>query len=83
MAGMERIHPTALVDSAAQLDSTVSVGPYAVIGPHVEIGAGTSIGAHCVIEGRTSLGRDNRIFQFASPGRSPRTRNMQASPRAW
>ena len=34
---MSRIHPTALVDSAAQLDSTVTVGPYSVIGPNVRI----------------------------------------------
>src|SRR5258708_20363490 len=71
MAGIERIHPTALIDSAAQLDSSVSVGPYAVIGPHVEIGAGTTIGAHCVVQGHTRIGCDNRIFQFASLGAQP------------
>ena len=68
---MTLIHPTALIDPAAQLDPTVSVGPYAVIGRHVRIGAGTTVGAHCVIEGRTTIGRDNRIFQFASLGAVP------------
>ena len=62
------IHATALVDPRAQLDSSVTVGPYTVIGPHVRIGAGTTIGAHCVLEGHTSIGRDNRIFQFATVG---------------
>jgi UDP-N-acetylglucosamine acyltransferase len=65
------IHPTALIDPAAKLDSTVSVGPYTVIGPKVTIGAGTSVGAHCVIEGRTTIGKDNRIFQFNSLGATP------------
>ncbi|NBO01601.1 MAG: acyl-[acyl-carrier-protein]--UDP-N-acetylglucosamine O-acyltransferase, partial [Betaproteobacteria bacterium] len=37
---MSRIHPTALVDTGAELDSTVEVGPYTVIGPHVRLGAG-------------------------------------------
>lgn len=68
---MSQIHPTAIVDAGAELDTSVSVGPYAVIGPKVRIGAGTSVGPHCVIEGRTTIGRDNRIFQFASLGAVP------------
>ncbi|MBY0453392.1 MAG: acyl-ACP--UDP-N-acetylglucosamine O-acyltransferase [Burkholderiaceae bacterium] len=68
---MSTIHPTALVDAGAQIDTSVSVGPYAVIGPHVCIGAGTTVGAHCVIEGHTTIGQDNRIFQFASLGAAP------------
>ncbi|AVS73958.1 acyl-ACP--UDP-N-acetylglucosamine O-acyltransferase [Paracidovorax cattleyae] len=68
---MSSIHPTAIVDPGAELDSSVTVGPYAVIGPKVCIGAGTSVGPHCVIEGRTTIGRDNRIFQFASLGAVP------------
>jgi UDP-N-acetylglucosamine acyltransferase len=62
------IHPTAIVDPKAELDSTVSVGPYTVIGPHVKIGAGTTVGPHSVIEGHTTIGCDNRIFQFVSLG---------------
>jgi len=37
----------------------------------VRIGAGTRIGAHCVIEGRTTIGRDNRFYQFSSIGAMP------------
>ena len=65
---MSLIHPTAIVDPAAEIDPSVSVAPYAIIGPHVRIGAGTTVGPHCVIEGRTTIGCDNRIFQFASIG---------------
>ncbi|MCO5976485.1 acyl-ACP--UDP-N-acetylglucosamine O-acyltransferase [Ideonella oryzae] len=68
---MASIHSTALVDPAAELDGSVTVGPYAVIGPRVRIGAGTTVGAHCVIEGRTTIGRDNRFFQFSSIGAAP------------
>ena len=77
---MAAIHPTALVDPKAQLDSSVSVGPYAVIGPHVRIGAGTTVGAHCVIEGHTTIGQDNRIFQFASVGAQPQDKNYAGEP---
>jgi len=65
------IHPTAIIDPKAHLDSSVSVGPYSVIGPQVRIGKGSSVGAHCVIEGRTTIGVDNRIFQFNSIGAIP------------
>jgi len=65
------LHPTAIIDPAAELHESVSVGPYAVIGPKVRVGKGTTIGAHCVIEGRTTIGEDNRVFQFASLGAIP------------
>src|SRR5215217_3509356 len=77
---MTQVHSTAIVDAKAELDATVSVGPYAVIGPHVRVGAGTTIGAHCVIEGRTTIGRDNRIFQFASLGAVPQDKKYAGEP---
>ena len=77
---MSRIHPTALVDAGAELDSTVEIGPYTVIGPHVRIGAGTRVGAHCVIEGHTTIGRDNHIFQFNSLGAIPQDKKYAGEP---
>lgn len=74
------IHPTAIVDGGAVIDSSVTIGPYAVIGPHVRIGAGTTVGAHCVIEGRTTIGIDNRIFQFASLGAAPQDKKYAGEP---
>lgn len=77
---MTLIHPTALIDPAAELDSSVSVGPYSVVGPHVRIGAGTTVGPHCVIEGHTTIGRDNRIFQFSSLGAIPQDKKYASEP---
>ena len=77
---MAGIHPTALVDAGAELDSSVEVGPYTVIGPHVKIAAGTTVGAHCVIEGHTTIGRDNRIFQFNSLGAIPQDKKYAGEP---
>ena len=77
---MSLIHATAIVDSAAELDSSVSVGPYTIIGPHVKVGAGTTIGPHCVIEGHTTIGRDNRIFQFNSLGAIPQDKKYAGEP---
>ncbi|HEX4510048.1 MAG TPA: acyl-ACP--UDP-N-acetylglucosamine O-acyltransferase [Burkholderiaceae bacterium] len=68
---MANIHPTAIVDPAAELDETVTVGPYAIVGPQVRIGAGTSIGAYCLVEGRTTIGRDNRFHPSSAIGSMP------------
>jgi UDP-N-acetylglucosamine acyltransferase len=62
------IHPTALIDSSAELDSSVSVGPYSVIGPDVRIGKNSVIESHVVIKGPTTIGERNHIFQFSSVG---------------
>ena len=54
---MSQIHPTALIDPKAELDSDVSVGAYSVIGAGVQIGRGTTIAPHVVIEGPTRIGK--------------------------
>ncbi|WP_394756332.1 acyl-ACP--UDP-N-acetylglucosamine O-acyltransferase [Rhodoferax sp.] len=77
---MTAIHATAIVDPGAELDSTVTVGPYTVIGPHVKVGAGTTVGPHCVLEGHTTIGRDNRIFQFNSLGAIPQDKKYAGEP---
>jgi UDP-N-acetylglucosamine acyltransferase len=70
------IHPSAIVDPAARIGASVSIGAYSVVGAGVEIGEGTSIGPHVVIEGTTRIGRDNRIFQFASIGAIPQDKKF-------
>jgi len=65
------IHPQAIVSSDAKVAEGAEVGPFSVIGDGVEIGEGTSIGPHVVVKGPTRIGRDNRIFQFASIGDDP------------
>ena len=77
---MARVHPTALVDPAAQLADDVEVGPYSVVGAGVTIGPGTIVGPHAVVTGRTSLGARNRIFQFTSIGDIPQDRKYGGEP---
>jgi UDP-N-acetylglucosamine acyltransferase len=66
-----RIHPTAIVDQAAELGAGVTVGPYSIIQGRVSIGADTEIGPHVVIKEFTTIGARCRIFQFASLGEIP------------
>jgi len=68
---MSRIHEKALVDSAAEIADDVEIGPFSVIGPKVKIGPGSWVGPHVVITGRTTIGKNTRIFQFASMGEQP------------
>jgi UDP-N-acetylglucosamine acyltransferase len=74
------IHPTAIVDPAAELAEAVEIGPYAVIGPHVSIGPATRVGAHAVVTGRTRIGANNRIFQFVSLGEVPQDKKYGGEP---
>ena len=68
---MAKIHPTAIVDSGAELAADAEVGAYSIVRAHVRIGPGTVIGPHCVIEGHTTIGRDNRISPFNVIGGVP------------
>lgn len=74
------IDPRAVVDSSARLAADVTVGPFSVIGPEVEIDVGTWIGPHAVIQGPTRIGRDNRIYQFASLGEIPQDKKYGGEP---
>ena len=68
---MTRVHPTAIVEAGAELADSVSIDAYSIVRAKVRIGEGTAIGPHCVIEGRTTLGRNNRVWQFSSLGGDP------------
>ncbi len=70
------IHPTAHIDPGARLGARVSVGAFTIIGADVDIGDGTSIGPHCVIEGPTRIGNDNRIYSHAALGSDPQDKKF-------
>ena len=74
------IHPTAIIADTARLADGVSVGPYSVIGEDVEIGSGTRIESHVVLQGPTTIGRNNRIYQFASIGDEPQDKKYAGEP---
>ena len=77
---MTKIHPTAIVDKKAELDSGVSVGPYAVIGENVKIGKNTQVHSHALIQGFTTIGEENQIFNFAAVGNPPQDLKYKGEP---
>ncbi len=62
------IHALAIVDPSAQIADNVEVGPWTIIGPDVVIGEGTIINSHVVVKGPTTIGKNNKIFQFCTIG---------------
>jgi UDP-N-acetylglucosamine acyltransferase len=65
------IHPTAIIDPRAKIDTSVEVGPYTIIKNNVQIGEGTVIGSHVSIDPFVTIGEDCKIFQYASIGATP------------
>ncbi len=74
------IHPTAVIDPKAELDSSVIVEPYAVIEGPVKIGPETRIGAHAVVCGHTTLGARNTIGSFTIIGGPPQDIHYKGEP---
>ena len=70
---MKNIHPTAIIDSTAQVDLDVYIGPYDYIGPNVIIHKGCHIGPHVTILKDTTLGMHNTIHSFAALGGDPQS----------
>src|SRR5690606_37826242 len=58
----------AIIHPNAKLAADAQVGPWTVIGPDVEIGEGSVIASHVVLKGPTTIGKNNRIYQFSSIG---------------
>lgn len=69
------IHPTAVVDSQAELHPSVEVGPYAIIEGPVRIEQGTVIGPHVHLLGQTSIGAGCRLHAGVVVGDLPQDRS--------
>ena len=65
------IHQTALINPKAKLHSSVKVGPFSFIGRNVEIDENTEVQSHVSIVGNTKIGKNNKIYPFASIGNDP------------
>ena len=75
-----KIHPSAIIDPKAELDSSVEVGAYSVIGADVKVDENTKIGSHVVLKGSTTIGKNNQIFQFSSLGEAPQDKKYAGEP---
>lgn len=62
------IDPRAIIDPSAVIGEGVTIGPWTFIGPDVVIGDGCWVAPHVIIRGPTRIGRNNKIYQFATVG---------------
>ena len=65
------IHKTAIINPKAKISSNVKIGPYSIIGSNVEIDEDCEIQSHVSIVGNTKIGKNNKIYPFASIGNDP------------
>lgn len=77
---MHDIHPTAVVDPAANLDADVKIGPLCHVGPSVTLGQGTQLISHVSILGPTEIGRENTIWPHATLGGAPQDLKYNGEP---
>ncbi len=65
---MTKIHPTAIVDTKAQIADDVQIGPYCTVGPHVKMDSGCRLISHVVVDGCTTIGKRNTMYPFSAIG---------------
>ncbi|MEX0798102.1 MAG: acyl-ACP--UDP-N-acetylglucosamine O-acyltransferase, partial [Bacteriovoracaceae bacterium] len=74
------IHSSAIIEEGAEFGENVKIGPYCIIGPNVKINDGTVLKSHVVMEGHTTVGKNNEIHQFCSIGVPPQDKSYKNEP---
>jgi UDP-N-acetylglucosamine acyltransferase len=74
------IHPTAIIAPGAVVGDGTTVGAYSIVGPNVKLGRDNVVGPHVVLDGITTIGNGNTIFQFASVGAAPQDLKYRGEP---
>lgn len=71
------IHPTAIIDSQAEISSDAEIGAYCIIGAGVTIGPRTRLLAHVYLEGKLTIGSDNIFYPYCSCGVTPQDKKYK------
>ena len=74
------IHPTAIIDSAAQIGQNVKIGPYCIIEADTVIGDDCELKSHVLIARNTTMGCGNKVYPFASVGEDPQDKKYADEP---
>ena len=68
---MATIHPSAIIDPAAEIAEGVDIGPFCIVHGNTKIGRGTKLHSSVVIGQWTEIGEKNEIFPGAVIGVAP------------
>jgi len=74
------IHPTAIIDSTAEIGEGCFIGPYCIVGPRVVLGAGCWLQHHVSLYGPSRFGSGNRFYCFASLGQQTQDLKYRGEP---
>src|SRR5262245_2468312 len=80
MMPSSKVHPTAIVETGAELAEDVEIGPFCTVGPEVKLARGVKLMSHVVVAGRTSIGAGTRLFPCASIGHMPQDLKYKGEP---
>jgi UDP-N-acetylglucosamine acyltransferase len=75
-----QIHPTAIIDPAAELSTGTMVGPYCVIGSDVVLGPNCWLQHHVTLCGPTKAGAGNNFYAYCSIGQKTQDLKYKGEP---
>lgn len=65
---MANIHSSSVISPKAHISDDVTIGPFCTVGEHVTIGSGCRLISHVVIDGHTTIGKNNTFYPFSAIG---------------
>ncbi|WP_323784570.1 acyl-ACP--UDP-N-acetylglucosamine O-acyltransferase [Thalassovita sp.] len=65
------IHPSAIIETGAQIGDGCTVGPFCIVGSDVVLEDRVILKSHVVVTGQTRVGEETVIFPFACIGEIP------------
>ncbi len=74
------IHPTAVVDPAAEIGRGVRIGPFCTVGPEVVLEDGVQLVSHVVVDGATRIGAESVLYPFVTAGLPPQDLKYKGEP---
>lgn len=76
------IHPSAIVSSSAQIGDDCFIGPFCTVGDEVTLADGVRLDSHDVVDGKTTIGKETRVYPFVSIGLAPQDLKYGGEPTA-
>ena len=74
------VHPTAIVDPAAELGPGTMVGPYCMVAAGVSLGANCWLQHHVTLEGPLAAGKANKFYAYCSIGQQTQDLKYEGEP---
>jgi UDP-N-acetylglucosamine acyltransferase len=77
---MTFIHPSAVVDSGAEIGEDCHIGQGCVIGANVHLGKNNTLKSHIVLTGPATIGDENLFYPFSSIGERSQDLKYEGEP---